>query len=63
MRLVADTFSFRSVGVQILFSALALCALVIPAMAQSTAGLNGTVTDRPFSYYDSFPRGILLAQP
>jgi carboxypeptidase family protein/TonB-dependent receptor-like protein len=45
MRAVADTFSFRSVGVRVFFSALVLCALVIPAMGQSTASLSGTISD------------------
>lgn len=45
MRAVADTFSFRSVGVRVLLSALVLCASVIPALGQATATLNGTITD------------------
>ena len=45
MRAVAKRFSIRSVGVRVLLFTLVLCALVIPTMAQSTAGLNGTITD------------------
>lgn len=45
MRAVSDKLSFQSVGVHILFFALALCVLAIPAMAQSTATLTGTITD------------------
>lgn len=45
MRAVADTFSFRSVGVRVLLSALVLCASVIPTVGQSTATLSGTITD------------------
>ena len=45
MRAAADTFSFRSVGVRVLFCALVLCASVIPTMSQSTATLSGTITD------------------
>jgi Carboxypeptidase regulatory-like domain/TonB dependent receptor len=45
MRIVSDTLSFRSVGVRVFFAAIILCALVIPAMAQSTAVLKGSITD------------------
>src|SRR5689334_9037261 len=45
MRIVSDRLSFRSVGVRVFFAAIILCALVIPAMAQSTAVLKGSITD------------------
>lgn len=45
MQPVADKLSLRGAGVRVLFSALILCALVIPAMGQSTATLGGTITD------------------
>lgn len=45
MQAVANRFSLRSVGVRIFFFALAICVLVIPATAQSTATLSGTITD------------------
>lgn len=45
MQAVANKLSLQSVAVRVFFSALVLCVLVIPAMAQSTASLNGTITD------------------
>jgi len=45
MRSVADRLSLQNVGVRVFFSALILCTLVIPAMAQSSASLIGTITD------------------
>jgi len=45
MRSVADRLSLQNVVVRVFLSALILCALVIPVMAQSTATLSGTITD------------------
>src|SRR5215472_6644134 len=45
MQAVANKLSLRGMGLRSLFSALILCALVIPAMGQSTATLSGTITD------------------
>lgn len=45
MQAVAHRLSLRSVSLRILFFALVLCALVIPAMGQSTATLSGAITD------------------
>src|SRR5947208_15553870 len=45
MRAVANKLSLQNVGVRVFLSALVLCALVSPVMAQSTATLNGTITD------------------
>lgn len=45
MQAVANRFSLRSVGVRIFFFVLALCVLTIPAFAQSSATLGGTITD------------------
>src|SRR5690349_16399366 len=45
MRSVADRLSLQNVGVRVFLSGLILFALVIPAIAQSTASLNGLVTD------------------
>jgi Carboxypeptidase regulatory-like domain len=45
MRAVANRLSLQNVSVRVLFSALILCVLVIPVMAQSTASLSGTITD------------------
>src|SRR5438045_4489555 len=45
MRAVATKSSLRNAFVSVFFSALLFCVSVAPAMAQSTASLNGTVTD------------------
>lgn len=45
MRAVSKMLSLRSVGARVLFSAALFCALVIPAMGQSTANLSGVITD------------------
>jgi hypothetical protein len=45
MEAVANRSSLRNVCVRVFVSALMVCALVVPAMAQSTASLNGVVTD------------------
>ena len=45
MRAVATKSSLRNAFVSVFFSALLFCVSVAPAMAQSTASLNGTITD------------------
>jgi carboxypeptidase family protein len=45
MQVVANRSLLRNVCVSVFFSALLLCAFVIPVMAQSTASVNGIVTD------------------
>ena len=45
MKAAAGRLLLRDVCVSVFFSALLFCLLVVSAMAQSTASLNGIVTD------------------